>query len=125
TRIDGFLYNIVKESRELGDRLEADQRRKIATIDHDPTISLVQHDADIQGRNGHDIEVDTAKPVYTASAVVTTASITVSTASPTRASTADDITMVETLMYIRKSAAKDKGKGKMVKSEIVQPKTKL
>ncbi|GJU28223.1 hypothetical protein Tco_1166844 [Tanacetum coccineum] len=120
------------------------QGRKIAEIDQDPAISLVQHDAEIQGRHEHDMEFDfdldaakdvstaekdvsTAKPVSTAGAAVTTASVAaVSTASPTRrVSTADDITMAETLVYIRKSAAKDKGKGKMDESEPVQTKTKL
>nr|GEU84565.1 hypothetical protein [Tanacetum cinerariifolium] len=84
------------------------QERKIAAIVQDPTISLVQHDAEIQGRNGHDIEVDTVELVYTASTTVTTVSIIVSTASPTRVSTVDDITMAKTLVYIRKSATKDK-----------------
>ncbi|GJY96473.1 putative ribonuclease H-like domain-containing protein [Tanacetum coccineum] len=72
--------------------------RKIAEIDQDPAISLVQHDAEIQGRHEHDMEFgfdfDTAKdvstaksvstagaavtkPVSTAGAAVTTASIAV------------------------------------------------
>ncbi|GJV42227.1 ribonuclease H-like domain-containing protein [Tanacetum coccineum] len=121
------------------------QGRKIAAIDQDPGISLVQHDAEIQGRYGHDMEFDfdfdaakevstaekdvsTAEPVSTAGAAVTTASVAVSTVSPTRntrVSTADDITMAETMVYIRKSAVKDKGKGKMAESETVQTKTKL
>nr|GEV76684.1 hypothetical protein [Tanacetum cinerariifolium] len=101
------------------------QGRKIAAIDQDPDILLVQHDEEILGRNGHDMEVDTIELVYTASVAVTTSSITISTASPIRVSTVDDITMAETLVYIRKSTAKDKGKGKMVESETVQPKTKL
>ncbi|GJS70823.1 retrotransposon protein, putative, ty3-gypsy subclass [Tanacetum coccineum] len=80
-----------------------------------------------KGRHEHDMEFDfdldaakdvstvekdvsTAKLVFTAGAVVTTASVAViSTASPTRrVSIADDITMAETLVYIRKSVAKDK-----------------
>ncbi|GJU27483.1 hypothetical protein Tco_1166104 [Tanacetum coccineum] len=121
------------------------QGRKIAAIDQDPSISLVQHDAEIQGRYGHDMEfefdfdaakevstakkdVSTAEPVSTAGAAVTTASVAVSIASPTRnteVSSANDITMAETLVYIRKSAAKDKGKGKMDKSKTVKTKTKL
>ncbi|GKD55272.1 hypothetical protein Tco_1288659, partial [Tanacetum coccineum] len=109
----------------------AKEGRKIDEIYQDPIISLVQHDAEIQGRYGHDMEFDldvsTAEPVSTAGAAVTTASVAVvSTASPTRrVSTADDITMAETLVYIRKSAAKDKGKTKMDESEPVQTKTKL
>ncbi|GJZ02608.1 hypothetical protein Tco_0520569 [Tanacetum coccineum] len=95
------------------------QGRKIAKIDQDPAISLVQHDAEIQGRHEHDMEFDfdldaakdvstakkdvsTAKPVSTAGAAVTTASVAVST-------------------------AKDKGKAKMDESEskTAQTKTKL
>ncbi|GJZ00591.1 hypothetical protein Tco_0518020 [Tanacetum coccineum] len=73
------------------------QGRKISEIDQDPTISLVQHDAEIQGRQEHDMEfefdldaakdvstaeedISTAKPVSTAGAAVTTASVDVSTA---------------------------------------------
>ncbi|GKD13685.1 hypothetical protein Tco_1198092, partial [Tanacetum coccineum] len=72
-------------------------------------------------------DVSTAKPGSTTRVAVTTASVAaVSTASPTRrVSTTDDITMAETLVYIRNSAAKDKGKGKMAESEIVQTKTKI
>ncbi|GKE58855.1 hypothetical protein Tco_1498040, partial [Tanacetum coccineum] len=104
------------------------QGRKIAKIDQDLDISLVQHDAEIQGRYRHDMEfnfdfdaakevstiekdVSTAEPVSTAGAAVTTASVAVSIASPTRntrVSTADDITMAKTLVYIRKIAVKDK-----------------
>ncbi|GJS37702.1 putative ribonuclease H-like domain-containing protein [Tanacetum coccineum] len=104
------------------------QGRKIDEIDQDPGISLVQHDAAIQGRYRHDMDFDfdfdtakevstaekdvrlTAEPVSTAGAAVTTSSVAVvRTVSPTRrVSTADDITMAKTLVYIRKSAAKDK-----------------
>ncbi|GKE60112.1 hypothetical protein Tco_1510479 [Tanacetum coccineum] len=102
--------------------------RKIDEIDQDPNISLVQHDAEIQGSYGHDMEfetdfdaakevstaedVSTAKPVSIVGAAVTTASVAISTASPPRVSTADDITLAETLVYIRRNAAKDKGKAK-------------
>nr|GEW36391.1 hypothetical protein [Tanacetum cinerariifolium] len=100
----------------------SEQWRKITKIDQDPGILLVQHDAKIHGRYGHDMEFDydfdtaekyvsTAELVSTGGAAVTTDSVTNSTASPTRntrVSTADDITMAETLMYIRKSVAKEK-----------------
>ncbi|GKB14296.1 hypothetical protein Tco_0848219, partial [Tanacetum coccineum] len=73
------------------------QGRKITEIDQDLAISLVQHDAEIQGRHEHDMEFDfdldatkdvstakkdvsTAKPVSTAGTAVTTASVAVSTA---------------------------------------------
>ncbi|GKC84466.1 hypothetical protein Tco_1140183 [Tanacetum coccineum] len=121
------------------------QGRKIAEIDPDLSILLVQHDVGIQGRYKHDMEfnfvfdaakevstvekdVSTAEQVSTAGATVTTASVAVSTASPTRntrVSTADDITMAETLVYIRRSATKEKGKGKMDESEKVITQTKL
>nr|GEX98351.1 hypothetical protein [Tanacetum cinerariifolium] len=123
------------ESGELGERLKADQAniwlikkgRKITEIDQDPGISLVQHDMEFHF-NTDEKDVSTAKPDSTAGKAVTTASVAVSTASPTRntrVSTADDITIAETLVYIRKSAAKYKGKGKMAESETVQTKTKL
>ncbi|GKC26834.1 hypothetical protein Tco_1034128 [Tanacetum coccineum] len=70
-------------------------------------------------------DVSTAEQVSTASAAVTTASVIASPTRNTGVSTADDIIMVETLVYIRKSAAKYKGKGKMDESEIVKTKTKL
>nr|GEW88961.1 hypothetical protein [Tanacetum cinerariifolium] len=117
--------------------------RKIDEINQDPNISLIQHDAEIQGRYDQDMEfnlnfdaakevftaekeVSTAEPVSTAGAAVTTTSIDVSPARPTkRVSTTDDITMAETLVYIRRSAAKDKGKGIMTESKPIHTKTKL
>ncbi|GKA86563.1 hypothetical protein Tco_0808274, partial [Tanacetum coccineum] len=104
--------------------------RKIVEIDQDPDISLVQHDVEIQGRYGHDMEFDfdAAKEVSTAGTTITTASVAMSTANLTRnirVSTADDITMAKTLVYIRKSSIKDKGKGKMDESKKVKTKTKL
>ncbi|GKC57077.1 hypothetical protein Tco_1084675 [Tanacetum coccineum] len=110
------------------------QARKIIEIDQDPGISLEVSSAEK--------DVSTAELVSTAGAVVTTASVDVSTVIPTRntgVSTANDITMAETmvyirksvvkykgkLVYIRKSAVKDKGKGKMAESKTVQTKTKL
>ncbi|GKB02850.1 hypothetical protein Tco_0830939, partial [Tanacetum coccineum] len=82
------------------------QGRKIAKIDQDPGISLVQHDAKIQGRYGHDMkfdfDFDAAKEVSTASAAVTTASVA-----------------------IRRVQPKTKGKGKMDEPKNVKTKTKL
>nr|GEV04243.1 hypothetical protein [Tanacetum cinerariifolium] len=119
------------------------QGRKIDEIDQDPNIALIQHNAEIQGRYDQDMEfnlnfdaakefsttkkeVSTAEPVSTVGAAVTTASVDVSPISPTRrVSTSYAITMAETLVYIRRSAAKDKGKRIMSESEPVQTKTKL
>nr|GEZ56419.1 hypothetical protein [Tanacetum cinerariifolium] len=64
-------------------------------------------------------EVSTAEHVFTAGAVVTTASFDISPASPTRrVSTADDITMVETLVYIKRSTAKTKDKAVRLQKEF-------
>ncbi|GKA31470.1 hypothetical protein Tco_0717775 [Tanacetum coccineum] len=105
------------------------QGRKIDEIDQDPDITLVQHDAEIQGRRGQEIEFETevytAKDVSTVGAAVTTDGASISTANPPRVSTAEDISTAETLVYIRRSAAKDKGKAKMDESELEQTKTKL
>ncbi|GKF24881.1 hypothetical protein Tco_0080775, partial [Tanacetum coccineum] len=95
------------------------QGRKISKIDQDLTISLVQHDAEIQGRQEHDMEfefdldvkevstaeedISTAKPVSTTGAAVTTAGAEISTASPevkTASDSVDDIA-AESLVYIR------------------------
>nr|GEY84704.1 hypothetical protein [Tanacetum cinerariifolium] len=117
--------------------------RKIDEIDQDLNILLIQHDVEIQGRYDQDMEfkldfdaakevstakkeVNIAEPVSTIGAAITTASVDVSPASPTRrVFTADDITMAETLVYIKRSAAKDKDKGIMIDSKPVQTKTKL
>ncbi|GJR71589.1 putative ribonuclease H-like domain-containing protein [Tanacetum coccineum] len=56
---------------------------------------------------------------------VTTAGDFISIASPPRVSTAEDISTTKTLVYIRRGAAKDKGKAKMDKLELEQTKPKL
>ncbi|GJT65035.1 hypothetical protein Tco_1016515 [Tanacetum coccineum] len=62
------------------------QGRKKAAIDQDPGISLVQHDAEIQGRYEHDMEFDfdfdAAKEVSTAEKDVSTGLICFSTVGP-------------------------------------------
>ncbi|GKD09274.1 hypothetical protein Tco_1188959, partial [Tanacetum coccineum] len=103
--------------------------RKIDEIDQDLDISLVQHDAEIQGRHGQDMkfnfDVSIVEPVSTAGVAVTTASVAISTASPPRVSTADDITMAETLVYIRRSAAKDKEQERLSYEADVRLQAKL
>ncbi|GJX73022.1 hypothetical protein Tco_0311617 [Tanacetum coccineum] len=109
------------------------QGRKIAQIDEDKGINLVQMGAQTQGSYGQDMEfetnfdaakevstvkdVSTAKPVSTDGAAIITASVVVSTA--------DDINLAETLVYIRRSASKDKGIAKIDEPESVQTKKKL
>ncbi|GKG16568.1 hypothetical protein Tco_0361525, partial [Tanacetum coccineum] len=63
------------------------------------------------------ILISTAKGFTTASVPVTTASASISTVSPSRVSTAKDISGAETLMYIRRSAEKRKHKGKAIIKE--------
>ncbi|GJX66329.1 hypothetical protein Tco_0300672 [Tanacetum coccineum] len=106
--------------------------KKVKKLEKTAKSSQAKRRARIVGRYEHDMEFnfdfDTTKQVSTDGAAVTTDSVVVSTASATRnagVSTVDDITMAETLVYIRKSAVKDKGKGKMVDSETIQTKTKL
>ncbi|GKD57584.1 hypothetical protein Tco_1290971, partial [Tanacetum coccineum] len=74
------------------------QGRKIDEIDQDPDITFLQHDVEIQGRHGPEMkfetEVYTAEDVSIAGATITTAGASISTA--------------KTLVYIRRSASKDK-----------------
>ncbi|GJV80365.1 hypothetical protein Tco_1516235 [Tanacetum coccineum] len=96
--------------------------RKIAEIDEDPNIFLVQqmihHDAQTQGRQEYDLEPNfeftAPEEVYTVEPDISTAGAEVSTAA-------------ESLVYIRRSAAKRKDKGKAIveESEPTQTKTKI
>ncbi|GJW81695.1 hypothetical protein Tco_0145670 [Tanacetum coccineum] len=80
------------------------QGRKIAQINIDPTISLVQDEGTLCGEKGEK-EISTVDvPVSTAGAEVSTASHDVSTAAAT-------------LVYTRRSASKDKGKAIMSEPE--------
>ncbi|GJV94207.1 putative ribonuclease H-like domain-containing protein [Tanacetum coccineum] len=93
------------------------QGRKITQIDEDEGITLVQ------------MGVSTASTYFTTANVpVTTAGAEISTASPevkTAGDSVDDIA-AESLVYIKRSAAKtkDKGKGIMEESESAMTKTK-
>nr|GEZ29460.1 integrase, catalytic region, zinc finger, CCHC-type, peptidase aspartic, catalytic [Tanacetum cinerariifolium] len=128
TQIYGAAYTkIIKRVKKLEKTAKFSQARRRARIvvfddeyGHDMKFDYVIDTAEK--------DVSTAELVSTGGIVVTTDNVAVSTLSPkrnTRVSTADDITMAETLVYIRKSAAKDKGKGKMAESETVQTKTRL
>nr|GEW60191.1 hypothetical protein [Tanacetum cinerariifolium] len=93
------------------------KERKIAVIDQDPAISLVQHDAQTQGRYGQDIEYDTSIfDTTTAGAKISTTSLEVKTVS-----VSVDDTTAETLVYIRRSEAKAKDKGKGIMEESGSP----
>ncbi|GKE17995.1 hypothetical protein Tco_1425572 [Tanacetum coccineum] len=71
-------------------------------------------------------DISTAEGFTTANVPVTTASASISTVSPSRVSTAEDISGAETLVYIRRSAEKRKDKGKAIMKEdaSVQKKAK-
>ncbi|GJS32936.1 putative reverse transcriptase domain-containing protein [Tanacetum coccineum] len=69
------------------------------------------------------LEISTANiAVSTADAAVATASASISTNSTLRVSTAKDISGVETLVYIRRSASKANDKGKAIMQESKPPK---
>ncbi|GJZ95634.1 hypothetical protein Tco_0667968 [Tanacetum coccineum] len=85
------------------------QGRKIDEINQDPNITLVQHDAEIQGRHRQEMEFETdvytTKDVSTAGAAVTTAGASISTASPLRVSTAKDIKQTKRKLQQRQERA--------------------
>ncbi|GKD07952.1 hypothetical protein Tco_1187637 [Tanacetum coccineum] len=64
------------------------------------------------GIREYDIDVSTIEGFTTASVPVTTASASISIVSPPRVSTAKYISGAETLVYIKRSASKHKGKEK-------------
>ncbi|GKE33229.1 hypothetical protein Tco_1452551, partial [Tanacetum coccineum] len=109
------------------------QGRKIAQIDEDKGITLVQMGAQTQGRHDHEIEADfeftTVEDVSTANVSVNIAGAEFSTASPKvkTASVSINDVAVEVLVYIRRSVAKrkDNGKAIMEESEPTQTKTKI
>ncbi|GJW74149.1 hypothetical protein Tco_0133519 [Tanacetum coccineum] len=103
--------------------------RKIAEIEEDLDISLAQqmihHDSQTQGRQEYDLEPNfeftAPEEVYTTEPDISTANVPVSTAG------AEVSTDVKRLVYIRKSAAKRKDKGKSIveESEPTHTKTKI
>ncbi|GJX10400.1 hypothetical protein Tco_0200259 [Tanacetum coccineum] len=108
------------------------QGRKIAQLDKDEGITLVQMGAQTQGRHEHDLEPDfeftAPEEVYTAEPDISTANVPVSTAGAKVSTASLEVkTAAESLVYIRRSAAKrkDKGKAIMKEAEPVQKKTKL
>ncbi|GKD21668.1 hypothetical protein Tco_1223371, partial [Tanacetum coccineum] len=90
--------------------------RKISQIDDDEGITLVQMSAQTQGRNEHDFKESNFKFIapeedYIVEPDISTANVPVSTASP------EVKTAIESLVYIRRSAAKRKDKGKAIMKE--------
>ncbi|GJZ80201.1 hypothetical protein Tco_0645038 [Tanacetum coccineum] len=108
------------------------QGRKIAQLDEDEGITLVQMGAQTQGRHEHDLEPDfeftAPEEVYTTKPDISTANVPVSTAGAEVSTASPEVkTAAESLVYIKRSAAKrkDKGKAIMKEAEPVQKKTKL
>ncbi|GJW79304.1 hypothetical protein Tco_0140986 [Tanacetum coccineum] len=100
----------------LAQEYPSKQGRKIAQIDDDEGITLVQMGAQTQGRHDHKMEVDfeftTTEDVSTANVPVNTDGAEISTASPkvkTAGVSVDDFA-AEGLVYIRMSATKRKDK---------------
>ncbi|GKE78690.1 hypothetical protein Tco_1544810 [Tanacetum coccineum] len=111
------LYKVGRSARvisfdeaSLGDQEDASkQGRKIDDIDKDAEITLVHG---TQGRYGDEEMFDTvstADLVTTAGEVVTIASVEISTTSPTKTVIADDLTIAQTLIWIRSANPKVKG----------------
>ncbi|GKE61088.1 hypothetical protein Tco_1511455, partial [Tanacetum coccineum] len=113
----GAARRIESSNDSLGAQEDASkQGKKVIEIDQDPGISLVKHDAEIQGRHEHEpvFDFDAANvPVTTAGAKISTASPEVKTAGDSIENIAD-----ETLVYIRRSAAKEKDKAMRLQVEL-------
>ncbi|GKE24589.1 hypothetical protein Tco_1436101 [Tanacetum coccineum] len=100
----------------MGGSINQTKSKKVPTQSYDlplPRVNTLGSDeGKIQGRHGQEIEFETkvytVEDVSIADAVVTTAGASISTASPLRISTAKNISTTETLVYIRRSATKDK-----------------
>ncbi|GKB54643.1 hypothetical protein Tco_0905396 [Tanacetum coccineum] len=95
------------------------QGRMIEEIDQDENVNLIkvseQWEAHDQAK--HNIKSNDTEEVDYGDQGVSTAGEEVRTACPSRTAVDDDLILAETLGEIRKSAAKDKGKGIMQESE--------
>ncbi|GKB40621.1 hypothetical protein Tco_0885563 [Tanacetum coccineum] len=138
-RLYGSSRRVESSEESLGAQEDAfNQGRKIAAIDQDTEVTLVNGterndeeilfdvDDDLQGKEVVieevvEKEISTADPVTTAGEVVTTASIEVTTASaPT--TTIDELTMTQTLIEIK--AAKPKAVTTDATTVTIRPKAK-
>ncbi|GJU23152.1 hypothetical protein Tco_1156494 [Tanacetum coccineum] len=102
--------------------------RKIAQIDEDKGITLVQMSAETQGRHEHDFEEPDFEFIAPEEDYITEPDISTATAGAEVSTASPEVkTATKSLVYIRRSAAKRKDKGKtiMKEAEPVQKKTKL
>ncbi|GKA45630.1 hypothetical protein Tco_0738426 [Tanacetum coccineum] len=103
-------YVVSFDDKGLGDQEDASkQGRKIADIDADTEVTLVDDIVETQG--------STADPLQLTGEVVTTANVEVTTDSATT-TTVDELTLAQTLIEIKAAKPKDKGKGKMIELEM-------
>ncbi|GJT52923.1 hypothetical protein Tco_0987977 [Tanacetum coccineum] len=134
----GAAYTkLIMKVKKLDDEDELEdpskQGRKIAQIDEDEGITLVQMSAQTQGRYEHDFkesdfEFIAPEEDYTAKLDISTANLPVNIGGAKVSTASHEVkTAAESLVYIRRSAAKlkDKGKAFMKEAEPVQKKTKL
>ncbi|GKC58032.1 hypothetical protein Tco_1085630 [Tanacetum coccineum] len=97
--------------------------RKIAQIDDDEGITLVQMSTQTQGRHEHDLEESdfefiTLEEDYTTEPDISTANVPVSTAGAEVNTASPEVkTAAESLVYIRRSATQRKDKGKAIMKE--------
>ncbi|GKE12307.1 hypothetical protein Tco_1415858, partial [Tanacetum coccineum] len=107
---------ISEDEDELEDPYK--QERKIAQIDEDEGITLVQMSAQTQGRHEHDFEFIAPEEDYTTEPDISTANVPVSTTGAEVSTASPEVkTATESLVYIRRSAAKRKDKGKAIMKE--------
>ncbi|GJY70332.1 ribonuclease H-like domain-containing protein [Tanacetum coccineum] len=130
------IYGIVKEvGAQNKDELEdpSKHERNIAQIDEDEGITLVQMSAQTRGRHEHNFEESNFKFIaleedYTAKPDISISNVLVSIVGTEVSTASPEVKIVaEILVYIRRSAAKrkDKGKAIMIEAKLVQKKTKL
>ncbi|GJU03507.1 putative ribonuclease H-like domain-containing protein [Tanacetum coccineum] len=114
------LINRVKSLKdELKFQKSKSKRRRLTLVTSEDEEDLVAEDPSKQGRSLiEEMDLD-ARISLVPPHVEVQGSTFVSTATPQRNTdtTADDLTLAETLMEIRKSAAKDKGKAKIDETE--------
>nr|GFB16514.1 hypothetical protein [Tanacetum cinerariifolium] len=134
---------MIKSSAEksLGDQEDASNQEM---NDQDERISFVQ-DVEIQGRYGHDIEINTGSTLITTasinittaelvtsiSAPITTVGVSVSTAEPSTSPTTtttvikdEDLTIAQTLMKMRSEKSKEKAKERESKEKSSETATR-
>ncbi|GJQ98207.1 retrovirus-related pol polyprotein from transposon TNT 1-94, partial [Tanacetum coccineum] len=97
--------------------------RKIAQLDKDEGITLVQMGAQTQVRHEHDLEPDfeftAPEEIYTTEPDISTANVPVSTAGAEVSTAGPEVkAVVESLVYIKRSEAKRKDKGKAIMKDL-------